>query len=599
MSKKVKHFYAFGSFRLDLEERLLTQEGRPVPLAPKVFDTLLLLIERRGRVVGKDEMMSLLWPDRFVEESNLTQNVFTLRKALDEGVDKIQCIETIPRRGYRFVAPVSELQEEVAAPAGGDFTPPGEAAGEESAARREEAVTSLAVLPMSLESDDPDVEFLTDGLTESIINSLSRLRHLRVVARSVVFDYKGQKVEPQKVARALGTDAVLVGRALLMGNVLIIRAELVDAANGWQIWGDQYTRPLSDILKVQDEIAASISERLLSKLSADEKGQLGKHHTENPDAYQLYLKGRYYWNKRTAEGYRRAIEEFERAVRLDPAYALAYSGLADSYVAYDFYGILPPWEISPKAKDAAIQALSIDDTLAEAHTSLACVKMMYERDWAGAEREFRRAVELDPTYAHAHNWYAHFLMAMGRIEESFAQSQMALRLDPLDDSVNQYLGWHYIHARQFDRAIGQLEKTLAHKPDFFLARTTLGMAYVQRGDFEKGIEEFEKARRVESPSLLTAFLGHAYAMAGRLDEATSALEELKELSKRTYVPPYSIALIHTALNEKKEAFEWFEVAYAGQNEWLNWIKVAPEVDSLRGDERFTDLMRRLDLEPDE
>lgn len=598
MSKQIKHFYEFGAFRLDLEERLLTHHGQLVSLAPKVFDTLLLLIERKGRVVGKDEMMNLIWPDRFVEESNLTQNIFTLRKALDEGSDKVQYIETVPRRGYRFVAAVKELQEEVDSPDVEEATQMrGIFAVEEPAARQSEAITSLAVLPMVNESSDPDVDFLTDGITESIINSLSRLQHVRVIARSVVFDYKGQKVEPQKVARALETEAVLVGRVLLINNLLIIRVELVEAANGWQIWGEQYARPLSDILTLQDEVAKDILEKLRSKLSSDEERWLGIHHTQNPDAYQTYLKGRYYWNKRTSEGYRRAIEEFEHAISLDPNYALAYSGLADSYIAYDFYGILPPWVSSPRAKAAAIQALAINDTLAEAHTSLACVKMMYERDWAGAEREFKRALELDPTYAQAYNWYSHFLMAMGRVEESLAQSRIALQLDPLDDCINQYLGWHYIHARQFDRAVGQLEKTLAHSPDFFLARVTLGMARVQRGEFSKAIEEFEKARQQEQLTVLLGFLGHAYALAGRTDEAIRTLDELREISKRTYVPPYSIALIHTALNEKQEAFEWFEEAYAVRNEWLNWIKVTPEVDSLRADPRFADLLHRLDLAP--
>lgn len=594
----MKHFYEFGSFRLDLEERLLLHEGEAVSLAPKVFETLLLLIERKGSVVTKEEMMNLLWPDRYVEEANLTQNIFTLRKALGEGQSKAQYIETVPRRGYRFIAPVKELQEEIGHPAAEETSEVQGSGAEEEADWEEEAITSLAVLPMVNESNDPNVEYLSDGITESIINSLSQLQRVRVIARSLVFDYKGQKVDPQKVGRELGTDALLLSRILLRGDTLIIKAELVEVANGWQIWGEQYARPLSDILTLQDEVATNISEKLLLKLTEDERKRLGKHYTQNPEAYQLYLKGRYYWNKQTAEGYQNAIESFEQAIKLDPDYALSYSALADSYVAFDFYGILPPWETCPKAKAAAMHALDIDNTLAEAHTSLACVKMMYERDWAGAEREFKSAIELDPNYAHARNWYSHFLMAMGRIEESFAQNQLAMKLDPLNDSVNQYLGWHYIHARQFDRAIGQLEKTLAHNPNFFLARVTLGMAYVQKGEFLKAIAEFEKASQMEKTSLLLAFLGHAYAMAGRREEATRLLEQLKELSKRTYVPPYSIALIHTALSEKQEAFGWFDMAYAAQNEWLNWLKVAPEVDTLRADPRFTDLLRRLNLTPD-
>jgi DNA-binding winged helix-turn-helix (wHTH) protein/tetratricopeptide (TPR) repeat protein len=601
MNNPVKRFYEFGPFRLDLEERLLLQEGQPVPLPPKVFETLVLLVERRGRAMGKEEMMNLLWPERYVEESNLTQNIFMLRKALAEGQSNAQYIETIPKRGYRFVAPVKEIEEEVAASSPPAPTPaepvaPREAAAEEEgAARREDRVTSLAVLPMINESHDPDVDYLSDGITDSIINSLSQLPQVRVAARSLVFRYKGQEVDALKTGRELGADAVLISRILILGSVMIIRVELVEVATGWQLWGERYHLPFSDILTVPDEVSTNISEKLRLRLSEEEKKRLGKHYTHNPEAYRSYLKARYYWNKRTIEGYEKAIESFEQATILDPGYALAYSGLADSYVAFDFYGILPPWETSPKAKAAAINALILDDTLAEAHTSLACIKMMYERDWSNAEKEFKKAIELDPNYAHAHNWYSHFLMAMGRVEDSLAESRLALKLDPLNDSVNQYLGWHYIHARQFDRAITQLEKTLALNPDFFLARVTLGMAYVQKGEFAKAIEEFQKAREIDDSPLLLGFIGHAHAMDRERDEAVKALEELEEISKRIYVPPYSIGLIYTALGEKRQAFEWFEKAYVAQNEWINWFRVAPEVDSLRSEPEFADILRRLKL----
>ena len=599
MSTPVKHFYEFGSFRLDLEERMLLQRGQPIALPPKVFETLILLIERNGRVVDKKEMMNLLWPDRYVEEANLTQNIFMLRKALGES-QKDQYIETVPKRGYRFVAAVREIQEEVTPIAAEEpVTVRETVAEEEILTRRGEAITTLAILPMINESHDPDVEYLSEGIADSIINSLSQLPQVRVVARSLVNRYKGhEEVDALKIGRELAADAELVSRVLVLGNVLIIRAELIEVTTGWQLWGESYQVPFSDILTVQHEVATNISEKLRLRLTEEEKNRLGKHYTQNTEAYQCYLKGRYYANRRTMEGYQKAIENFQQATKLDPGYALAYSGLANAYVAFDFYGILPPWETSPKAKTAAINALIIDDTLAEAHTSLACVKMMYERDWSNAERAFKKALELDQNYAHAHNWYSHFLMAMGRIEESLAESRLALLLDPLDDSVNQYLGWHYIHARQFDRAIAQLEKTLAHNPDFFLARVTLGMAYVQKGEFTNAIAEFQKAQQIDGSHLVLGFLGHAYAMAGDREAAIEALNELEELAERAYVPPYTIALIYTALGEKPQAFEWFEKAYASQNEWLNWIKVAPEVDSLRAEPQFTELLRLLNLTPD-
>ena len=600
MSTPVKHFYEFGSYRLDLEQRFLFHEGQPVALAPKLFDTLLLLIERRERVVDKEEMMRVLWPDRYVEESNLSQNIFMLRKILAEGGQgNGQYIDTVKKRGYRFNCPVKEIQEESSpflareASEGRDTSPE-----PEILSRRTNATTSVAVLPIINETNDPAVEYLSDGITESIINSLSQLPQVRIIASSLVFHYKGKQFDALKIGRELAADLVLVSRVVVRGDTVSIKAELVEVSSGWQLWGKQYQINLSDILTVQDAVSTNTSTKLPLKLTAEEKKRLGKHHTENLGAYEAYLKGRYHWNKRTGPDYEKAIEYFVQAIKLDPDYALAYSALADSYVAFDFYGVLPPWETSPKAKAAAINALKINNSLTEARTALACVQMMYEQDWSNAEKEFKRAIELDPNYAHAHNWYSHFLMAMGRTEESLAENQIALKLDPLNDSVNQYLGWHYLHARQFDRAIGQLEKTLANNPEFFLARVTLGITYEQKGELDKAIAEFQKAYESEQNNVVLGFLGHAYALAGNREAAQKILKELEELSQRVYVPPYSIALIYTALGNSDEAFEWFEKASAAQTEWLNWLKTAPEVDSLRADPRFTELLLRLKLAPD-
>lgn len=602
-SKPVKHFYEFGPFRLDLEERLLSaHQGEIIPLAPKIFETLVLLIESKGRIVKKDEIMKKLWPDRYVEESNVSQNIFMLRKILGESSGNGQYIENIPRRGYRFIAPVNEVQEVIEKSAEETHAPVEEPAPEvqqEKPARPDEVKISIAVSPMVNETGDPAWDYLADGVTDSLIKLLSHLPQVRVIARSLVYRYKGKEVDALKIGRELIADMVLVSRIIAREGKLIIKAELVEVSTGWRAWGEQYQPQLSDIRKLEDEVSTHISARLHLKLTETEKKRLSKHETENAEAYQAFLMGRYCRNKRTGEGYQKAIAYFEEAIKLDPSYALAYSALADSYVSYDFFGILPPWETSAKAKTAAINALMIDDTLAEAHTALACVKMMYERDWSNAEREFKRAIELDPEFAHAHNWYSHFLMAMGRIDESFAESQIALKLDPLDDSINQYLGWHYIHARQFDRAIAQLEKTLANNADFFLARVTLGMAYEQKGEIAKGIEEFKRAYELEKSSIVLGFLGHAYARAGNIIEARKILEELEELSKRIYVPPFGIGLIRTSLGETNEAFEWFEKAYAAQNEWMNWWKVAPEVDILRPDSRFTDMLIRLNLTPND
>jgi DNA-binding winged helix-turn-helix (wHTH) protein/tetratricopeptide (TPR) repeat protein len=607
--KAIKHFYEFGPFRLDLEERLLSHEGETVALAPKVFETLVRLIEKRGRVVKKEEMMKTLWPDRYVEESNLTQNIFLLRKILGESPSKDQYIENIPKRGYRFIGTVKEVQEvieDTEEEAPGSVEEPAAEVQQEKLApedqqekptRPDEAKISIAVLPMVNETGDPALEYLSDGITDSLIKLLSHLPQVRAIARSLVYRYKGQEADALKIGRELNADTVLVSRVIAREGKLIIKPELVEVSTGWQLWGEQYQPQVSDIRKLEDEVSTNICEKVHIKLTEEEKKRLSKHYTHSDEAYQAFLKGRSYRNKRTGDGYRKAIECFEEAIKLDPGYALAHCALADSYVSYDFYGILPPWETSTKAKAAAISALVIDESLAEAHTSLGCIKMMYERDWSDAEREFKRAIELDPDFAHAHNWYSHFLMAMGRIDESFAESQIALKLDPLDDSINQYLGWHHIHARQFDRAIAQLEKTLDQNPDFFLARVILGMAYEQKGETATAIDEFKKAYELEKNAIVLGFLGHAYAQAGKIDEAREILEELEELSKRIYVPAFSIGLIYTSLGQNTQAFEWFEKAYAAHNEWMNWWKVLPEIDTLRSDPRFNDLLIRLNLRP--
>jgi TolB-like protein/Flp pilus assembly protein TadD len=606
MSKRVKHIYEFGPFRLDLEQQMLLKDDKAVALSPKVFETLVLLIERRESVTSKKDLMNVLWPDRYVEEANVSQNIFQLRKLLGENQGEAKYIETVSKRGYRFVAPVNEIVEEI-----GPITQPAEEqpATDASAVElkepvpeiREDSTTgvpqtvTLAVLPAINETNEPNLEYLSDGICDNIIINLAQLPQLRVISRNLVAGYKGQHVDAREVGRGLGAEAVLITRVLSLGAVLIVTAELVEVSTGWQLWGQQYHRSLSDILQLQDELATTISEHLQLKLTAEEKKRLRRHYTQNPEAYQAYLKGRSHWNKHTAEGYEKAIESYEEAIRLDSQYALAYSALADSYVTFDFYGVLPPLEIGPKAKAAAVNALSLDDTLAEAHLALACVKMIYERAWSEAEREFLKAIELDPHYAHARNWYSHFLMAMGRIEESLSQSELALKLDPLDDSTNHYLGWHYVHARQFDRAITQLQKVLTTNPDFYLARVTLGMAYVQKGKFDKAITELSRALEADRLPVVLGVLGHAYGMAGQRERAVQIMEELEELSNRTYVPPYSIGLIHASLGEKDEAFVWFERAFAAHNEWLNWLKVAPEIDSLRGDERYLQLILKLNL----
>src|SRR5919197_6503319 len=355
MIRRATRFYEFGPFRIDTAERLLLREGTPVPLTPKAFETLLRLIQNSGHVVEKDELMREVGPDTYVEEANLTQNVFTLRKVLGEGRGGRQYIETVPRRGYRFTAAVKEVWD----------------------AERNRAIDSLAVLPLVNASADPNIEYLSDGVTESIINSLSQLPQLRVMARSTVFRYKGRDVHPQEAGHEMGVRAVLTGRVFQFSDRLIIRAELTDVADGWQLWGEQYNSEPSDIFVVQEEISQEISEKLRLKLSGEERLRLAKRHTESADAYQAYLKGRFYWNKRTVESLKKSVELFEEAIRLDPNYALAYAGLADAYLLLGSveYGALDPVSAMEKARQSAAAAFGRDASLAEAHASLAYVRI--------------------------------------------------------------------------------------------------------------------------------------------------------------------------------------------------------------------------------
>ncbi len=466
------------------------------------------------------------------------------------------------------------------------------------ARRPGKAIDSLAVLPFENRSAEPDAEYLSDGITESIINSLSHLPKLRVMPRSTVFGYKGREVNPQTVGRDLNVGAVLTGRVAHRGDSLNIQTELVDALSGWQLWGEQYNRKLADIFAVQEEIAREISEKLRLRLSGEEKKQLSKRYTENAQAYQLYLKGRYYWNKRTEEGLKKGIEYFERAIAKDPTYAVAHTGIADSYFILGWYSYLSPKEAFPKAKAAAVKALEIDDALAEAHNSLAYLKLDYDWDWLGAERGFKRAMTLNPAYATAHHWYAEHLTAMGLFDEAEAEMKRAQELDPLSLIINAFGGWIFYMARRYDQAVEQCQKTLEMDPNFAVARLWLGQAYEQKAMYAEAIAEFQKSIAISGRStFLVAALGHAYAASGNRGEAMKILEELRQLSKQRYVAPYFMAVIHKSLGENDQAFEWLEKAYEERSSWLVFLKVEPRLDSLRADPRFQNLLRCVGLPP--
>ncbi len=583
--------YEFADFLLDPAEQLLSRSnGDTVPLTPKAFLTLLVLLQNSGRTVEKEELLKEVWPGTFVEEGNLTVTIFMLRKSLGEGKTEPKYIKTVPRRGYRFVAPVKEV------PALGQKMRP--AMHQNTAPAGDEERVSVAVLPLLNVSGDASAEYLSDGITESIINTLSQLPALHVLARSTVFRYKGLDVDPISVGREMNVRAVLSGRLIQLGDSLIIRTELVDTENGWQLWGEQYNRKTSDILSVQEEISRNISEKLRTRLSGAEEERLTKRHTSNTEAYQTYLKGRYHWNKRTQEGIEKGIEYFKEAIALDPAYALAYAGLADSYALLGAveYAALSPSEAMQRARAATLRALEIDDTLAEAHASLAYVRI-FDWNWPEAEREYLRSIELNPNYATARHWYAHYLTAMGRQSEAIIQIKLARELDPLSLPINAGMGWHYYLTRQYEEAIREYGKTLELNENFYMAHFLLGMTYEKVGRYDDALVSYERAITLSggSPAMLAA-PGHAYAMLGRRDEARQVLAELHALSARQFVSPYHVAVIHAALGETDQAFDWLSRACDVQSEALIWFAVDLLLDGLRSDPRFNAIMTRIGLD---
>lgn len=576
--------YEFSGFRLEGTQRRLLYHGQPVPLKGKILDLLLFLVEKRGQLVVKEELMKEIWPDSVVEENNLTVSMSILRKALGEDRLSPRFIETVPRQGYRFIADVTEIVPQRTANV--HQTP--------HVAAQDEPIDSLAVLPVPANGGhDQNVEYLSDGITESIINILSRIPKLRVLACSTVFRFKTKDIDAQSVGGRLKVKAVMMIRVLRLNETLVIRGQLVKVADGSQLWGEQYNRSPSDILAVQDEIAKAISESLEIKLTRQDQMRLVKQPTKNTEAYNLYLRGRYFWNKYNKESALKAIELFQEAIAVDANYALAYCGLADTYFRLsNIY--FPPLEVLPKAKEAAQRAVAIDDDLAEAHSSLGLVHVYYDHDWTGAERELRRALELNPTLVSAHQRYGSYLTFMGRFDEAVKHYEIALGLDPFSLQLHINLATTYYLTGEYGEAVDVLNKTIELEPNYMPAHFVLGCVRIQQGRFAEAIEEFQFVCKMEREAYMTmGFLGWAQALAGERGEAENLLDSLQEISRRKYVSPYSMLVIHLALGPKERVFELLEQLYEECNDWLVWLRVSPELKILHDEPRFKNLLRRV------
>jgi len=461
---------------------------------------------------------------------------------------------------------------------------------------RSRGIDSIAVLPFVNVAADPNTEYLSDGIAESLTNTLAQLPGLRVRSRGSAFRYKGKEVDIPKAGKELGVRALVTGRVTRRGGDLLINVELVDTQQNDQIWGEQYTRKLADMQAVQAEIAKEISDKLRLRLTGAEKRQLGKLQTASSEAYQLYLQGRYHWNKRTEEGFKKSIEYFNQAIAKDPGYALAYAGLADCYHATATWGLAAPGDVCPRAKAAVAKALELDPGLGEPHATLASIKYGYERDWAGAEREFTRAIELNPNCESAHHKYANYLSYSGRHAEAAVEIKKAQEADPLSVVIQTNAGWVLCHARQYDRAAAQFLRALDLDPNFSYAHASLGHVHIQNGRFKAAIEEFQKALALSgNDHPWISDVGYGYARAGNKLEAQKRIEELKELRKRKFVDPRDIGFIYVGLGDNDQAFSWFDRAIEEGCASLAALKVGPEYDPIRSDPRFAELLRRVGI----
>lgn len=556
--------YEFGPFRVDTRERQLLRDGEIVPLRPKVFDILLTLVENSGRILTKEDVMRRVWSSTIVEEGNIARNISTLRSVLGERPKESQYIETIPWRGYRFVAKVKEIRDRV---------------GE---------VDSLAVLPFVNVNADDKSEYLCEGITENLITSLAQLTDIRVTSRNSAFRYKEREVDVQTVGQQLKVAAVVLGRVAFAEDLVSISVEVVDSRDDRHIWGAQFVREPSDLSTLADAIARKIAETLGFELPADKQRLISPRHTSNHEAYLCYLKGRYFFNKLTPDGVTKGIELFQQAIALDPAYALAYAGLGDchNYLAQ-----------RDEAKTAVQKALALNKTLGEVHASLGWHRFLYDWDFAGAEQEFKQALTLTPNYAEAHHWFAIFLANIGRHDEAEPHAHRAVELDPLSLMMNMTPALNLYLSRDYERAVEQLQRIIEMEPGFIAARSVKGNVLVQLGRYDEALAEFRKVVEllgdVEIAKVsVKALMAQAYARWEKREDARKLLDEVLTAGTAS---PYSVAGIYSALGETDMAFNALEDAYNQRDVQLVSLKVDPSLDSLRPDPRFAQLVRQVGI----
>ncbi len=636
--------FEFEGFRLDTAKRLLTDSsGAVVALMPKVFDTLVFLVENAGTVVSKDDLLSKIWADTVVEENNLTQNISSLRRVLGEKPGEHRFISTIPGRGYKFVAEVRRpnaglseivLEDVAVVSSSASFDGTSSANGEPVPAKSErerpplhmpaivyagfailgisvifavyqiwykassadQSIRSVAVLPFKNSSQIADSDYLSDGIAENVINGLSRLTNLRVMSRNSTFRFRENQTDIRSIGTQLDVDAVVTGDVRQIGTDFVINVRLIDARDERQIWGNQYIRSSVDIVAAQSEIAQAVAQNLRLKLTPSDTQLLAKRDTENPEAWQLYQRGRFHVFRLTPPEVQKGIGYFQQAIEIDASYALAYSGIADAYRSLTLSIEMPPVEYLAKSKAAAAKAIELNDSLSEGHAALGMTVFWGDWNWQESERLYRRALELNPNNAMAHLFYAHLLSNLGKHTEAAAEMKLARELDPLFPFGNALEGQFLVHAGQTDAGIVQLQRTIELAPNFWMPHLFLSSAYTEKGMYADAIASARKATELSPAQTVSlAFEGYALARSGDRAGAEANVEKLLKLSEERFVPASHIAIIYAGLGERAKALDWLEKSFEQRDPKMAFLKVEPKWNSLRSEPRFIELMRRMNF----
>jgi len=623
--------YTFGEFRLDSRSRVLFRSGELVALYPKAIDVLMFLVEKHGNVATREELLERVWPGTFVEESTLTRSISVLRKALGDTPEGHSYILTVPKRGYQFVAMVRQETADVASiPPSLDKPIPENSRPSVPVRRWPSALIAggvlsvllaaggwlywsrfhsrsvlpsrimIAVLPVQNLTGDADREYISDGLTEGIIAQLGGINpeRLGVIARTSAMTYKHSPKTVSQIGAELHVEYIIESSLRQSGDRLRVTTQLIRVNDQTHLWSQDYDRARRDLVTLQDDFANAVASGIRLELAAAAHQPLLSTRSINPDAYMAYLEGRFYWNQRNVPALERAIVHLRQATQLDPNYALAYSGLADAYCSLGVIGDVAAAEVFPKARIAAEKALALDNSLAEAHTSLAYVKFSYDWDWNGAEAEFKRAIALNPNYATAHQWYGQFLRLMGREEEAIVQGQKSLDLDPMSLIINVEAGLPYHYLQRYDEALRHYRKALEVDPNFALAHHDIGWVLEAQAKYSEAIEEFERAVQISDVAALWSSLGHAYGMAGRRQDAIRVLHRLADLRKEHYVSPNYDATVYLGLGDFDKAMDLYERSYEERSWAMVWFRIGHNLKPLRGTPRFERLLLKMKFPAD-